>query len=57
MQSIHLPSTAGTEVTVGRTTTITTFDVLQTGVSVLFSNTSATADLTEAEVQIIDTFF
>jgi|TARA_B110000238_G_scaffold89189_1_gene97928 hypothetical protein len=61
MQTIHSPSNSGSETVSddGRTTTITTYDVLETGVSVLFSSNpdKVTADLTEAEIQIIDTFF
>ena len=50
IQSIHKPST-----TSDNTEAVEAFPLA--GVSILFSNTSATADLTEAEVQIIDTFF
>jgi len=64
MQTIHSPSNSGAVETVdnvngGSTTIITTYDVLETGVSVLFSSNpdKVTADLTEAEIQIIDTFF
>ena len=50
IQTIHKPAT-----TSENTEAVETFPFA--GVSILFSNTSATADLTEAEVQIIDTFF
>ena len=46
MQALHSPEVDAAE-----------SDFLHAGVAILFSNTSATADLTEAEVQIIDTFF
>ena len=59
MQTIHSASNSGSVIVDGPTTTITTYDVLETGVSVLFSSNpdKVTADLTEAEIQIIDTFF
>ena len=47
MQSIHLPATDSDS---GSAT-------LEAGIAILFSNSTPTADLTEAEIQIIDTFF